>query len=243
MATTREVKHTVSPTLHIANITSIAGYEEAKSYVAHSTEAMDTAYQAIEHVQEARQKLQRDESRTQKSQVLMAAQMADKYLSTIQKKFESSWDRLTSGINHMELELSKPMELYAGIGNVASEIRAHSKSMETGKRMKFILEALESGDEKTLKSVLGAPAYLSGMSEVEQQGITRKYHSNQNPQMASRLDLMKQVRGKLEQAKPIVIKEMQKAVGVTIHELEKLKATNNEAEAALVLKEFSSAEG
>lgn len=242
MTTKREVKHAVSPSLHLANITGIAGYENAKGYVHHAAEAMDSAYQAVEHVMEARRKLQLDESRTQKARVLMAAQLADKYLSTLQTKINSSHSKLTAGINHTEVELSKPMEEYAGIGNVATEIRSHLKSMSSGERIKFLSEALERGDEKTLKSSLGAPPYLSGMSQAEADHVTRNYHNKQNPEMASRLETMKQVRSKLENAERIMVKEMEKAVGATHFEVEKLKAASNDAEAALILKEFTPAE-
>jgi DNA-binding phage protein len=239
MAKNTELKTTVSPSLHPANITGIAGYEEHKAYLQHSVTAVDSAYQAVEHVMEARKKLALDESRTPKARVLMAAQMADKYMDQLQRMFESSWNQLTKGIDHSELQLSKPLEEYAGIGNVASEIRAHLKSMTAGERVKFLGEALERGDEKTLKSVLGAPSYLSGMSELEQQHITRNYHSKNNPQMAQRVELMKQVRDKLERVRPVLLQEMERAVGANKLEIAKLKAVSSEAEAALILKEFT----
>lgn len=241
MATTK-IKRAVSPTLHPVNITSIPGYEDHKGYVSTSVTAMDSAYQAIEHVIEARNKLSRDESRTPKAQVLMAAQMADKYMEKLQKEFASCWDKLTAGINFTENELTKPLEDYAGSGSINSEIRAHFKNMKPGERVQFLSEAMERGDERTLKSVLGAPAYLSGMSEAEAKHVTRNYHTKNNPQLAQRLEVMKKTREKLEQAKPIILSEMEKAVGATRFELEKLKAASSEAEAALILKEFTSVE-
>jgi len=242
MATKREVKHTVSPSLHLSNITSIVGYESAKGYVHHAAEALDASYQAVEHVTEARRKLQLDESRTQKARVLMAAQLAEKHLSVLQAKFNSSHNKLSAGITHTEAELSKPLEEFAGIGNVATEIRAHLKSMSSGERIKFLSEALELGDEKTLKSSLGAPSYLSGMSQAEADHVTRSYHNKQNPEMASRLEVMKQVRSKLENAERIMVQAMEKAVGATHFEIEKLRAASNDAEAALILKEYAPAE-
>jgi len=239
MPSNTAVKTLVSPTLHPANIESLEGYEAAKQYVAHSVTALDSAYQAVEHVMEARKKLQLDESRTKKAQVLMAAQLSEKYLDSLQKTFESSWARLDSGIKHIEAELSKPLEEFAGIGNVATEIRAHFKTMSQGERRKLIAEALEVGDEKTIKSICGAPAYLSGINEVEQQHTIRNFHMKTNPVISQRLIVMKSAKGKLEQAKPIVFTEMEKALGVTRIELAKLKASNSEAEAVLIIKEFA----
>lgn len=241
MATTK-IKRAVSPTLHPANITGIPGYEEHKGYVSTSVTVMDAIYQSIEHVMEAREKLSRDSSRTQKAQVLMAAQLADKYMEKHQRELESCWNKLTAAINHTENELTKPLEEYAGIGSINSEIRAYFKNMKPGERVQFLSEAMERGDERTLKSVLGAPAYLSGMSEAEAKHVTRNYHTKNNPQVAERLELMKKTREKLEQVKPIIFSEMEKAVGATRFELEKLKAASSEAEAALILKEFTSVE-
>jgi len=242
MPTKTAVKNRVSPTLHPGTITSIPGYEQAKGYVQHATTALDAAYQAVEHVMEARQKLQLDESRTQKARVLMAAQMGNQYLDKLQKSFEASWDKLSAGIEHTDKALSQPIEEYAGIGNVATEIRAHLKNMTSGERTQFLFDALERGDERTMKSVLGAPSYLSGMSDIDQVRVTRDYHSKNNPEMAHRLEVMRQVREKLEKAKPIIFTEMEKAIGATRFEIEKLQATSNEAEAALVLKEFAPSE-
>lgn len=242
MAAKNEVKKLVSPTLHPMNITGIPGYEEHAGYVAHAATSMDAIYQSIEHVMEARKKLSRDESRTPKAQILMAAQLADKYLEKSQREINQSHSRLSAGITHTEEELSKPLEQYAGIGNVATEIRAHLKSMSVDERREFISEALERGDDKTLKSVLGAPSYLSGMSLEEQQHVTRNYHVKNNPQLAQRLEVMKKAREKLEMAERVMVQAMEKAVGASHFEIEKLRTASNAAEEALILKNFTQVE-
>lgn len=242
MATKNEVKKLVSPTLHPMNISGIPGFEDHKGYVAHAVTALDAAYQSVEHVIEASAKLARDETRSPKYRVLMAAQLADKYLANLQKDFNQSHSRLSAGIQHTETELTKPLEEYAGIGNVATEIRAHLKSMSSGERVKFISEALERGDEKTLKSCLGAPAYLSGMSQAEADHATRNYHAKCNPELAQRLDVMKKAREKLELAERVMVQAMEKAVGASHFEIEKLRAASNAAEEALILKNFTQVE-
>lgn len=243
MATTGEVKTHVSPTLHPSNITSMKGYsDETKGYVAHAATALDAAYQSIAAVIEARQKLSLDQSRTDRAKVLMTAQLADKYSEKLQRMFQSSWNKLNDAIRHTEETLGKPVEEYAGIGNVATEIRAHLKAMSPGDRRTFLNEALERGDERTLKSVLGAPGYLSGMSDGELSHFTRLYHSKQAPEMIARLEVMEGAIDRLQRAHPALMQELEKAVGATRHEVERLKAATNEAEAALVMKEFAPAE-
>lgn len=243
MAINRGVKTHVSPTLHPSNITGMEGYnDETKGYVAHAVTALDAAYQSVAAVIEARQKLSLDESRTDRAKVLMTAQLADKYSEKLQRQFESSWNQLNDAIRHTEQTLSKPVEEYAGIGNVATEIRAHLKAMSSGERMQFLNEALERGDERTLKSVLGAPGYLSGLSDAELSHFTRQYHSKQAPEVTARLEVMKGALDRLERAHPALMQELEKAVGATRHEVERLKAATNAAEAALVMKEFAPAE-
>ncbi|MBB3230957.1 hypothetical protein [Halomonas stenophila] len=239
MAANIEAKTNVSPTLHPFNITRIEGYEEARGYVSHAVTALDEAYQSVDAVHEARKKLQLDESRTNRAKVLMTAQLAEKYSARLQKTFESSWNKLNAAIQHTERELTQPVEEFAGIGNVATEIRAHVKNMSQGDRMNFLSEALKRGDQRTLKSVLGAPSYLSGMTGVEHEHFTRRYHSHQSPELSSRIEVMKATLDKLERAHPIFVKELEKAVGASRSDVERLQAASNEAEAALVMKEFA----
>ena len=243
MATTNEVKRNVSPTLHPANITGIPGYEEHKGYVVHSVTALDSAYQSIDAVIVAKRKLAIDESRTPKARIVEVAQLAEKYSTKLQKLFESSWDKLHAGINHIDKQLSEPMEQQAGTGTINGEIRAHAKALKTDERNKLIANALQSGDSKTVAAILGAPAYLSGLHDVEQERYTRMYHEATNPDLTKRLEVMKQAKEKLEQARPVIFKELERAVGASKFEIEKLKAASSEAEAALVLKEFTTVEG
>lgn len=239
MAINGEVKLTVSPTLHPANITSIEGYEDAKGYVADVVAALDAAHQSVAHVIEARKKLALDESRTDRAKVLMTAQLADKYSEKLQKQFEMTWGRVDKAIQHTEQELSKPLQQQAGAGTVNGEIRAHAKSLSRDERVKLLTTAIESGDITTAGAILGAPAYLSGLSDIEHTHFTRQYHEATSPEVAKRLKVMKGAQEKLKRAHLALMQELEKAVGATRHEVERLKAATNAAEAALVMKEFA----
>jgi hypothetical protein len=237
-----EVSTVVSPTLSPVNITSMEGYEANAGYLAHASTSMDTAYQSVEAVITARQKLKLDESRTERARMLMVAELAEKYSSKVQRQFESSWKKLDAAIRHTESELTKPVEEFAGIGNVASEIRAHLKSLPATQRSKFLADALEANDDRTLQSVLGAPGYLSGLGPEEHKHHTRLYHNNKAPEVTARLAAMRGAIEKLERAQPVVIMEFAKAVGANQREIERLRAASNEAEAALVMKDFEPAQ-
>lgn len=238
-----EVSTVVSPTLSPINITSMEGYEANAGYLAHSATSLDAAYQSVEAVITARQKLSLDESRTERARMLMVAELAEKYSAKVQKQFESSWNKLDAAIRHTESELTKPVEEFAGIGNVATEIRAHLKAMTQGERMTFLSEALERNDSRTLQSALGAPSYLSGMTATEHAHFTRLYHAKQSPEVTARLAAMRGAIEKLERAQPVVVMEFAKAVGANQREIERLRAASNEAEAALVMRDFNPVAG
>jgi len=242
MAIDGEVKLTVSPTLHPANITSIDGYEAAKGYVADVVTVMDAAHQSVAAVIEARLKLNHDESRTDRAKVLMTAQLADKYSAKLQKQFEASWNKLDKAIQHTEQELSQPLQQQAGAGTVNGEIRAHAKALSREDRVQLITKAIESGDITTASALLGAPAYLSGFSDIEHTHFTRQYHEATNPEMAERLKVMQATLDKLQRAHPALLQELEKAVGASRRDVERLQAATNEAEAALVMKDFNPAE-
>ena len=72
----------------------------------------------------------------------------------------STTQKLATAIDH---SLSAPMEASA-VGPLARRVRAYVRSLSNDQRGKFLGEALQSGDIKTLQSVLGAPAYLSGLA-------------------------------------------------------------------------------
>jgi len=240
MSTNSEVKTLVSPSLHVANIKSADWYKEGvEPYVSHAAEAMDTAYQSVEAVINARQKVQADPTRTGQYKILTTAKLGDKYSAQVQSKYESSWNKLNAGIKHTEAELSKPISEAAGVGNVATEIRSHLSGMKQSERMAFLNAAMERGDDKTLTSALGAPFYLSGMTELEHNHFTRLYHTKRNPDASMRLDAMKGALDKLERSKPIFMQEMERAIGANAQQVEKLKAASSEAEAALILRDFA----
>ena len=241
MATVK-VNTAVSPTLSPVNITSLPGYEEHKGYVSQSVTALDSAYQSVAAVIEARHKLAVDESRTPKARIVEVALLAEKYSAQLQKTFEVNWDKLESGINHIDKQLSEPMEQQAAAGVINGEIRSHCKSLPHGKRNELIVEAMQSGDTKTLAAILGAPAYLSGLHQLEQERYTRMYHEETNPDLTARLDIMRKAQEKLVQARPVIHKEMERAVGASKFEVAKLRAASSEAEAALVLKQFTQLE-
>lgn len=231
------IKTQVSPTCHEVNITNLPDYNDStKGYVSGAVNAMRATYTAIDSVIAARQAVNRDGSRTPKAKVLAVADAAEKYEKQLQNVYEKTWDDLSKRIAHKEAELTKPVQEFAGIGHVASEIRNHLKTLPREERMGFLNEALQRADEKTLKSILGAPSYLSGLTDLEHGHYVKLYHEQASPDIATQIRLMKASQEKLKQAHKVLLKELEGAVGANRHEVTKLRAANNAAEEALIVK-------
>lgn len=242
MATKTEIRTNVSPSLHPAMITNIEGYEQHKGYCGGAEDAFNFAYKSIQDVISTRHTVQLDESRTPKAKALAVATKAEQYMQRLQKTHSGSWDRLESGIRHIEKQLSEPLEQFAGAGVVNGEIRSHAKSLKHEERTKLITDALQKGDAKTCGAILGAPAYLSGLSEEQHKHYTRMYHEATQPELVSRLNVITQVKQKLEQSRDIIINEMEKAIGLSGAELQRLRDGSKAAEDALILKDFVGAQ-
>ena len=242
MAKETQVKTGVSPSLHPAVISSIPGYEQNKGYCGGAEEAFNIAYKTVEDVIATRKTVQVDESRTPKAKALAVANKAEQYLARLQKTHGAAWERLDNGIKHIETQLSAPLEQQAGAGSVNGEIRSHAKSLKRDERMRMIEDALKRGDVKTCGAILGAPAYLSGLNDEEHKHFTRKFHEATNPELVSRLNVITQVKQKLEQSKDIIKMELERAVGLSPIELQRLREGSKAAEDALLLKDFAPAQ-
>lgn len=239
MATKTEVKRNVSPSLHPAVITSIPGYEKYKGYCGDAESAFNVAYRSVEDVIATRKTVQLDQTRTPKAKTLAVADKAEKYVKKFQKTHGACHDRLVAGINHVEKQLSEPLEQQAGSSMVNGEIRAHTKSLSGTARGKIVKTALEKEDKKVLGAILGAPAMLSGLSDEEHAHYTRQYHEKTNPELVERLNVVKQVKQKLEQSADIIMSEFNDAIGLSPAELLSLREGSKAAEDALIVKEFA----
>lgn len=237
MTTVKTLSTLVSPTVRPENITGLPGYkEQTQGYVSGAVNALTAATNAIGDVIKAREVVNTDPSRTPKAKVLVVADMADKLDTQLQKIFEKNWDDLSKRIAHKQAELSKPVEEFAGIGHVASEIRNHLKSLDRGERLGFLNEALQRNDEKTIKSILGAPSYLSGLTDAEHGHYVKLYHEKAHPEISAQINLMTGALEKLKQAHKVIRKQFEEAIGANAVEVAKLRAANSAAEEALIVK-------
>lgn len=222
----------VTISLHPQNILAIQGYnEETAPYVAAAVTALDEAYQGLGAIHEARIAASKNPTLNSAAQLVAVAEFADKRMARILRTIDSAAASLQRGIAGIEDTLNTPLQQKANSA-ITAEIRAHVKSLSASERRQFLNEAQHAGDLQTLEAVLGAPGYLSGISNEEKSIRTRIYHSSRAPEQVRRLEVMKAAYELLGQRGGLVHTEAEKAIGASRAEVNRIKSAKAQAEAA-----------
>lgn len=129
--------------------------------------------------------------------------------------------------------MNTPLESDAEKMNISGEIRNYSRGLPLDERIRFLNDAVKNKDVKTLRAILGAPAYLSGMNDVEQKLRTREYHRAMQPQIGSRLQALTKTRDLLLDRSRLIFEEAQKAMGGSYKEIKRIRELHNRAHDAL----------
>lgn len=234
-----EIQVAVSPGLHPENIRALEGFDnETEPYVRPAIEAMSTLYQGLADIHAARKAARENPTLNEAAQVIAVADYADKVRARAAKKVDAAVDTLTRGIKFTDEALSSPLAAAAGVSPLHMEIRAHVKALDTDGRMKWFNEALRNGDTLSLVAVLGAPSYLSGMSEEMKVTHLRHYHMHTNPSAARRLKVMQGALDILTTRAPAgLFQEVEKAVGAPARKVDALRKAKTKAEEAFILRQ------
>jgi hypothetical protein len=153
------------------------------------------------------------------------------------KKFDSALADLNKRITALDEMLSTPLNHAAGVGTIDTEIRTHVKSMSAEGRYEFLKAAQNASDVTTLSAVLGAPAYLSRMSQLERDTHTRAYHEMRAPDVMKQLTAMKRARDLIHSRGGLVLTETQKAIGASPQKVLMLRQARDEAERAFIVRD------
>ncbi|GLT01593.1 hypothetical protein GCM10007897_29870 [Sphingobium jiangsuense] len=155
----------VTPALHPEVVRALPDYDlQTEAILAPTVTAFDEAYQAVLAVVAARKAARSNPSWTEGHQIIETDNLARRMTEQATRTFDAVRNNLVKGIAHIEAELSAPVTAKAG-ANVAGEIRAFVRGLSTEAQHKFIQEKLDKGDETSISSILGAPAYLSGLTD------------------------------------------------------------------------------
>lgn len=203
----------VTAGLHPDNVKAIDGYGDDTALVLEPTErAFDAAYRGISSVFAAREAARNDPTLNEAAQILKTDDLAGKVLNKLTREFDGVRVNLEKGIAHIDAELSRPVTASAA-HPVASEIRRHVANLSTGERIAFVRAAIENGDDTTSTAVLGAPPYLSGLTDEFKATFTRMYRERTSPDIAKRLKVMTAAKELLESKGGLIFTQLEKAVG------------------------------
>lgn len=223
----------VTASLHPDTVKAVDGYDDDTAPLLASTErAFQEAYTSVGLIYEARDKAANNPTWNASQVAIETDTYAQKHLGKVCKSFDDALAVVTKGIEHIERELSTPLTSQASL-SLASEIRAHIKSLPQDKRNALIASKLSSKEDLTLGAVLGAPAFLSGLDDAMQAHFTRQYRETQEPVLAKRLKALTGAKALIEQRGGLVFKEIEKAVGMSPPKVLALRQARTAAEQAL----------
>lgn len=229
-----EVTTNVTPALHPQNLLAIEGVnDDTRPYIAPAVEAFDFAYQAIAKIHEGRTLAEKNQAWTPENRHLIVAEFAEKHQTAITKKFDATHAILTKTINAMDEMLTAPVKADAERVSISGEVRAHVKNLSVKERHDFLNAAHDAGDHQTLRAILGAPSYLSGITDQERTLRTRLYHEKCNPEVANRLQVLRKARAMIEERGGLVFPAVEKAIGTRWDVVQQLRGANGRATAAL----------
>lgn len=223
----------ITPSLHSETLREVDGYDETMlPHIAAAFEALDDAYLTIAKIHDARDAAKKNQAWTPEQAVLAVSEAAYKQQQRLLKKFDGLVATMDKQIAHFEQELSQPLESRAAV-TVAGEIRSYAKNLTTEERHKFLQQAIDAGDQTTVSACLGAPSYLSGLDANFAKTYVRFWHEKMNPQSAQRLKAIRGAKAHIEKVGPLIMGQVEKAMGSDWGRVKALREGNSKALAAL----------
>ncbi|MBA0352026.1 MULTISPECIES: hypothetical protein [Stenotrophomonas] len=223
----------ITPALHADTLKEVDGYDDNTApLLAPALEALDDAYITLGKLHDARDAAKKNKAWTEEMAVLNVSDAAGKQQQRLAKKLDGVRVTLEKQIAHFEQELSQPLESRAAV-TIAGEVRKFVKEMPTEKRHEFLQKAIEEGDVTTCSSVLGAPAYLSGLDANTVRVLTRMWHERMSPDLAQKLKAVRSAKTVIEQRGGLIFGEIEKAMGAKWSKVNELRQGNDKALEAL----------
>lgn len=210
-----------------ANISKLDGYEEHAALLAGSVAAFDAMHAAVVSIIDARDKSTRDPTLgSEAAQVLKVATYADKLMEAASRKMDGAYQSLEAQIKATEEELGRAVA--GGIHTtLATEIRAHAKSEKSPAQ--FVGNLIAQGDAQSVSAILGAPAFLSGLTEDMRAALIKQWNAKRNPALTKRLELLKAVSDRLERAGSSLFVTVERAMGVKYETVKRLRDAQSAA--------------
>jgi len=228
-----EIDTRITPALHPGVIEHLEGYSENAEYVDSARMAFEGAYKLLSKAHDARTAVMANPVYTDDYKAMQVSEFINKNQKLVLSKFDDAAAKLEKGIEAIENELSAPILQDAERRSISAEIRAHAKELSTAERHMMLNKAIKEKDHATCRAILGAPAYLSGMTDDDQSLRIRQYHLQCQPQLEKRLQLQKSALKLIHEHGPLIFKEFEKAQGADGDRIQKIRKAHDAANAAL----------
>lgn len=204
----------ISPTLHPGIAGEIADYDDDTRPLLGATEtAVSEAFNALQSIHDAKAAAATNPTLNEFAQLIAVDNHAEKRMAKVYGSWSRAVDALNNNIAMMEKDLYAPVESKAS-RTLATEVRQHFARLGDGERMGALRKAIEAGDETTATAVLGAPGYLSGLSEDLHAEFLRDWHNAQRPVDAKKVRAMRAAADMLNDRYKLLTKAVADAVGV-----------------------------
>lgn len=227
----------ISPAIDPETYRAVDGYnDETRGYVDDVVSAFNDAYLTLGKLHDARELWERNPATTEAQRILIVSKEAAKHKERVTKRLDRAHDALKARIGFTEGELSRPLVEQAGLGTLNGEIRAHAKSLSRGDREKLVKTALAGDDAGTLTAILGAPAFLSGMTDIDHGHFLHEFHAKKNPHLVTRLAVMRRVLELVYRNGAVLHSQFDRAVGAKPHDATAIARANERALNALKIE-------
>lgn len=190
--------------------------------------AHDTARSTAEKLLATRKDALSNTMKTEAANIEAFAKAHEKAFNAASGKLDSAIGYARQAIADIEKQLNEPVEAPKNAGT-ASDIRNHVKNLPREEKAAFLNEAMANNDHETLSAILSAPSYLSGLTPIEHQHQKTQFKKKQNPELFSRLELLRKTEAKVTGAGTRLV---ELSGQIHNHDANKLKAAKASAERA-----------
>jgi len=227
---TLEIRADTTPTLHPGMLHHLDGYDkDTQGFVETAEMAFTAAYEGIGAVHAARKGAEQNPTLNDAARLIVVADFAENHLTKILLKIDQATAVLKRSVASVNATLNAPIE-GAATGGMTSEIRAHAKTLTRQDRTALLANAVNARDTKTLAALLGAPPFLSGLSDAEANLYRRQFHEAIHPDLIKRLKVMEGALSLLYKNGGLVFHEMEKAVGAGADKVAAIRSAKAKAE-------------
>lgn len=235
----------ITASLHPQSIASLDEYDsETEGELQQVVQAFTSVYEGIGKVLDVRDVAAGNTAWNEDMRTIKVQEMADRAFAKFAPQLDKVYHNMRAGAELIEKQLSAPVEARAA-HTISTQIRDHVKGLAerqgtstADKRpgqsaLGFVQAAIQKGDEVTVSAVLGAPAYLSGLTDEMQAVLRRLWNEKANPTASKRLRAMRAVMDLIQDRAPLIHKEMERVVGKSPAYAKMLRDKHNAAEKAL----------